>query len=102
METKKTSVIAKQEEKIQLVKGEFTPDQASDVVMSLLNQKINFHKLKAIQQWEQNHKYDREPLNNRIKQLEEEKVIAADFISKMKLEGKTLNIEGLLIMKATE
>lgn len=102
METKKTSQIEMQAQKVQLVKGEFTPHQASDVVMSLLDQKINFHKLKAIQLWEQNHNYDQEPIKNRIKQLEAEKVIASDFISKMMLEGKNLNIEGILIMKATE
>ncbi|MDP5105015.1 MAG: hypothetical protein NWQ31_02460 [Polaribacter sp.] len=102
METKKTSQIEMQEQKIQLVKGGFTPNQASDVVMSLLNQKINYHKLESIQQWEQNHKYDREPLKKRIQQLEAEKEIAAEFISKIKLEGKKLNIEGILVMKATE
>ncbi len=102
MENKKTSQIETLKQNIQLVKGEFTPSQASDVIMSLINQKINFHKIEGLQLWERNHKYDQEPLNNRIKELEEEKKIAADFISKMRDEGKNLKITGVLKMTAVE
>lgn len=102
METKKTSEIKIQEQEIQLVKGEFTPSQASDVIMSLITQKINYHKIEGLQNWERDHKYDQEPLNNRINELEEEKRIAADFISKMREQGKNLKIKGIIEMTASE
>ena len=98
MEPKKTSKMETQVQTIQLVKGEFTPSQASDVIMSLISQKINYHKLEGMQLWERNHNYDQEPLNKRIKELEEEKKIAKEFISKMKLEGKNLKINGVIEM----
>lgn len=102
MEIKKTSEIKTQEQEIQLVKGEFTPSQASDVIMSLITQKINYHKIEGLQNWERDHKYDQEPLNNRINELEEEKRIAADFISKMREQGKNLKIKGIIEMTASE
>ncbi|MFT6137830.1 MAG: hypothetical protein ACJA0U_002611 [Salibacteraceae bacterium] len=102
MENKKISKTEIQQQDIKLVKGEFTPSQASDVIMSLINQKINYHKIERLQNWERNHKYDREPINNRIKELEEEMKTAADFISKMKKEGKNLEINGTLKMTATK
>lgn len=102
MEIKKTSKPQIMEQKIQLVNGEFTPSEASDVIMSLIGQKINYHKLEHLQYFERNHKYDKEPINNRIQQLEEEKKIAADFILKMKNEGKNLKIDGILTLTSTE
>jgi hypothetical protein len=102
MENKQISKTEIQQHDIKLVKGEFTPSQASDVIMSLINQKINYHKIERLQHWERNHEYDREPINNRIKELEEEMKTAADFISKMKKEGKNLEINGTLKMTATK
>ena len=102
METKKTFKTEIHTQEIQLVKGEFTPSQASDIIMALINQKINYHKIEGLQNWERNHKYDHEPLNNRINELEEEKRIAADFISKMREQGKNLKIKGIIEMTASE
>ncbi|WP_417371816.1 hypothetical protein [Gelidibacter japonicus] len=102
MHNEKIFKIAAKEQKIQLVNGEFTPSQASDVIMSLINQKINYHKIEGLQLWERNHKYDQEPLSNRIKELEVERKIASDFISKMREEGKNLKITGILKMTALE
>lgn len=102
MEIKKTSRPIMQEQKIQLVQGEFTPTQALDIIMSLINQKISFHKLESMQQWEQNHNYDQEPINNRIKQLEMEKKIAADFISSRKIKGKKLKMDGVITLKIVD
>ena len=102
METKKTFKSEIHAQEIQLVKGEFTPSQASDVIMALINQKINYHKIEGLQNWERNHKYDQEPLNNRINELEEEKRIAAAFISKMREQGKNLKIKGIIEMTASE
>lgn len=102
METKKAFKTEIHAQEIQLVKGEFTPSQASDVIMALINQKINYHKIEGLQNWERNHKYDQEPLNNRINELEEEKRIAADFISKMREQGKNLKIKGIIEITASE
>ena len=82
--------------KIQLVKGRFTPTQAMDIILSLINQKINYHKIERIQLWEKNHKSDPEPLSKRILELQEEKKSAEKFLLKMKAEGKDVTINGVL------
>ena len=98
MGIKNTSQIENQESKFQLVDGEFTPSQASDIISSLINQKINYHKLEVLQNWERNHKHDEELLRNRINELEEEMKIAKDFILKLKKEGKNVRIDGIIKM----
>lgn len=102
MELQKTASIETQEKQIQLVKGEFTPSEASDVIMALINQKINYHKLKGLQLWEKSHERDQEPINNRIKELQKEKQIATDFILKMIKEGKNLHINGTIEITTAE
>ncbi|MBG6109311.1 hypothetical protein IWX84_000166 [Flavobacterium sp. CG_9.10] len=83
-------------QKIQLVKGEFTPFEASNIIMSLIDQKINFHQRQKIQKWEENHESNSDELNDRITQLENEKQAAKEFISNA-INGKTkLKINGTL------
>lgn len=102
MEIKKRPKSEIQEQKIQLVDGEFTPSQASDIIMALINQKINYHKIESLQNYERNHKYDQEPITKRVDQLVVEKKKLEDFISKMREEGKNLKVDGILTLKSVE
>lgn len=83
-------------QKIQLVKGEFTPSEASHVIMSLIDEKINFHKIQRLQIWEGNHTCKTEDLDGRIKELEKEKEITREFINKTRGLGQNLKIDGIL------
>lgn len=86
----------KTKQQIQLVDGNFSVSEASDVVLSLLNEKINFHKLQRLSLCEgfsgANTKYPDE----RITELEREKSIAQDFFAQARAEGLTLKIDGVL------
>ena len=96
METK--SIISKEikVQNIQLVDGEFTPSQASDIISALINQKINYHKIEGLQLWERDHNNDPKPLSNCIDELEKEKRHAEEFIAELKAKGKNLKINGIL------
>ena len=83
-------------QKIQLVKGEFTPSEASDVILSLIDEKINFHKKQRFQKWEQNHKNSSLELDDRIKQLEKEKELTQEFITNAKNLNSKIAINGIL------
>jgi hypothetical protein len=48
---------------------EISPSEASDVIMSLIDEKLIFIKTKA-QNWEQNHKSNSDEIDERINQLE--------------------------------
>lgn len=89
-------------QKIQLVKGEFTPSEASDVIMSLIDEKIKFHRKQRLQKWEQNHKNNSDELEDRIKQLEKEKQKTKEFIANAKDLKKNIAINGILEMKIVE
>lgn len=83
-------------QKIQLVKGEFTPSEASHIIMKLIDEKINFHKIQRLQIWEGNHKCETKDLDGRIEDLKKEKEITRAFINKTRGLGKNLNINGIL------
>lgn len=96
MKTKEVANIEKIKQKIQLVKGDFTPSEAVHIIRSLIDEKINFHKIQRLQIWEGNHKCNTEQLDGRIKELEKEKEIAHEFINKSRSSGQKLQINGTL------
>ena len=103
METQKSTTITEnQEQHIKLVDGEFTPIQASDIISTLIKQKINFHKIEGLQHWERNHDSDTQPISNRIKELEKAEKAAKDFIIEMKKQGKKIRIDGHLKISLVE
>lgn len=81
---------------IQLVKGEFTPSEASDIITNLIDKKIKFHEIQRLQMWESNHKCTTGQLDGRIQELEREKEIARDFIKNSRKLGQNLKINGTL------
>ncbi|EPR65339.1 hypothetical protein [Cyclobacterium qasimii] len=96
METKETAQGGKTTQKIQLVKGEFTPSEAAHVLMGLIDEKINFHKIQRLQIWEGNHGSKTDQLDGRIQELELEKKKAHEFINITRGLGQKLSINGVL------
>ncbi|MDC6365441.1 MULTISPECIES: hypothetical protein [Flavobacteriaceae] len=88
--------IVKTNQKIQLVDGTFTASEALDVITSLLNEKINFHKLQRLSWCEGNQDANTKYPDGRIAELENEIKIARKFISSVRQEGKRLKIDGIL------
>ncbi|MGB5508033.1 hypothetical protein [Robiginitalea sp.] len=84
------------DQKVQLVKGSFTPMEATDVVLSLLDEKINFHKLQRLRWCEGHFGADTSYADQRIAELEAEKVMARKFIRQAREMGKCLTINGTL------
>ncbi|NND94466.1 MAG: hypothetical protein HKN45_06330, partial [Flavobacteriales bacterium] len=87
-------IVADVIQKVQLVEGQFSPDQAAQVVISLLDQKINFHKLNRLSMWIGNHDLDTEYTDIRIKELEIEKQVAKELVKEAKASGSNLRING--------
>lgn len=81
---------------IKLVQGEFTSFEASDVIMALIDEKINFHQKQRLQKWEQSHNHNSDEIDDRIKQLEKEKQAVKDFIATTKSLKSKLSINGVL------
>lgn len=102
METQELEKVEVINKKIQLVKGEFTPSEASDIINALIDEKINFHKLQRLQLWERNHVCKTEHLNDRISELINEKENAINIISKARSMGSKLKINGILEIKSID
>ncbi len=83
-------------QKVELIEGTFKPSDASDMVMSLITEKINFHKLKSLSMREGNEYADCDTTDDRIAQLEDEKMIAREFIKIASKEGCNLKISGTI------
>ena len=96
METQELEKVEIINQKIQLVKGEFTASEASDIINALIDEKINFHKLQRLQIWEGNHICKTDHLNDRITELQKEKETMRNFISKVRAQGSMLKINGIL------
>ena len=92
----KMETLVKTKQKIQLVDGSFTPSEALDVITSLLNEKINFHKLQRLSWYEGDQNANTNYPDGRIEELEMEKQIAKNFINSVRSEGKRLRIDGIL------
>ncbi len=83
-------------QKVQLVEGTFTPSEASDVISALITEKINFHKLQRLSKVEGNIHSDCNYPDGRVQELENEKIVAKEFISMARKEGSNLRINGIL------
>ncbi|WP_091868689.1 hypothetical protein [Pricia antarctica] len=96
METKEVAKEVKTGQIIQLIKGEFSPSEASLIISTLIDQKINFHKMQRLQHWEGNHGFETSELDGRIKELVEEKRTAKEFFAAIKGEKRKLKIDGVI------
>lgn len=83
-------------QKIQLVDGEFTVSEATDVVMSLIDEKLNFHKLQRLALSEGFSGADTEYPDGRIGELEHEKAVAIEFLKDARKSGAKITINGTL------
>lgn len=96
MKATKTKTEKKTDQMIRLVDGEFTPAEACDIVNSLLDEKINFHKLQRLTIWEGNVNGNCSFPNNRIEELMREKETAKTFFKMARENGSMIKIKGNL------
>lgn len=82
--------------KVQLVNGEFTPQEASEVVNSLLNEKVSFHRLNRLSMNEANIDCDTSFDGSRIDELKQEKEDFKTFYTEALADGKRVRISGNL------
>lgn len=90
------------DQEIKLIDGCFTASEAADIINSVLDVKINFHKLQRLSRTEGNTndicKYD----NGRINELIDAKLDAKNYFKDARLEGKKLRIESIITVKVEE
>ncbi|WP_298951664.1 hypothetical protein [uncultured Nonlabens sp.] len=82
--------------KVQLIDGQFTPSEAADVVSSLIEGKINFHKLRRLSLSEGNMHSDTGYDDSRVKELTIERKEFKAVCREALTMGKNIKINGIL------
>lgn len=81
---------------VQLVRGGFTPSEAADVALGLIDEKINFHKLQRLRWCEGYFDADTSYADTRIAELQAEKKRVKAFIKAARESGQCITIKGTL------
>jgi hypothetical protein len=82
--------------KLKLVDGTFTASEASDVINSLIKEKINFHKLHRLSMTEGDMNCNTGEDNSRISQLEHAQAEFKEFCKEARYANKRIKISGML------
>lgn len=88
--------------KVQLVNGDFTAQEASEVVNSLLNEKISFHRLHRLGKTEANVNCDTSFDGSRIDELKQEKEEFKTFCAEALADVKRVRISGNLNLEVID
>lgn len=83
-------------QKINIVDGCFTPSEANDVVEAMIEGKINFHKVRRLQQWLGDCNCETQDAKRRIEELTLEMEKAKAFFAEAKRAGRKVVIKGKL------
>lgn len=78
-------------EKLKLIEGKFTEDDAREILLKLFSDKINFHRLKNFSS-QIRHGNEDEIANSRIPELQESITKINSFLDKHKSENRKLHI----------
>jgi hypothetical protein len=89
-------------QKIQLVEGDFTVSEATDIIVSLIDEKLNFHKLQRLSLSEGYSGADTKYPDGRIGELEREKATARAFFAEVRKSGAKITINGTLEISISE
>ena len=82
--------------KLQLVDGIYSPSEASTAVNTLIKEKVNYHKIHNLSLWEGNHHADTSYDEIRVSELLDERENFKSLCRAAKIEGKRLQISGVL------
>ena len=89
-------------QKVHLVDGMFTPSEALDVIQSLIDQKINFHKLQRLSWREGQDDCNTDYPDGRISELLAEKKKIREHINRVRSSGNLIRINGVLDLSEVE
>lgn len=83
-------------QRISLADGDYSPSHASDLVSSLIEEDINFHKLQRLSILEGNVNAPVQDINANIRALNEEKKILKDIIREARMEGRNVKVHATI------
>ncbi len=86
-------------QKVDFIRGNFTPSEVRDLISSFIDKSINLYKVQYMSQWEANHKYESETLDSKIAELTNVKNKLLKVVEKAGLEGARVSLDSILELK---
>ena len=83
-------------EKLRLINGEFSPMEALQIIEAMLEEEISLHKLRRLSEWIGDCNADTSAADQRIEELENEKLSAQSMARIAKEQGGRLKVSGFL------
>lgn len=80
---------------IKLIKGSFSAHEAKEILLNMIDGKINFHKIKSLSSLVQSNQPN-QVSEQRIQELKESKEQFLAFLEKAKKEGRSISIESTI------
>lgn len=84
---------------INLIKGVFTPSDAKEILLEIIDKKINFHKIKKLNTFEKNHHDPAVFDETRINELRQERKRIESLFADSADSQEKLQIQGTLIIQ---
>ncbi len=95
----KHSFMAEQLE-FNLVLGNYSPEEAATVLLSLINSKINYHELDAFRQHERG-EGNPQKSQRRIEELAESRSQVRELLERSEEKGLTISVKGVIEVTAS-
>lgn len=81
-------------QKVEFLNGTFTPTEARNVILKVIDDQINSHKLQYLSSWIKDDSVSPDFLEHKIAELERRKRELAALIREAKAEGVNLTVNG--------
>ena len=86
------------QEKFELIKGLFSPQDASDLISAFIQEKINYHKMRNYRNTIHHEECDEWSLA-RIAELSEDKEAILSLIEKAREQGKNISVSSRITLE---
>ena len=87
-----TSKTENEKNEFPILNGVFSPDEASEIILQLIHEKINFLKIRSLRQFIRYGTEDEWSLS-RAEELKQHSEVIRELIRDAKNQGRTLNIQ---------
>lgn len=89
---------------ILLVHEKSAPEEALEIINTLVDDRIRLHKIQMLRKWERNHRFNAKPCDEQMELLKQQRTCTKAFIEQAEKEGYNLeitaNIEIRLVKKS--
>ena len=98
MNTEMTETVMIKKKQCELIKGDFSPDDALEIINHLITKKITFHELRSFSSEIRFGEVDQKSID-RSKELKQSKASVEKFIQQAKEQNKTLRIKSNILIE---